>query len=75
MLPMTDLLQQAFDQARDLPADEQDRLAAWLIRELREERRWDESFARSQDSLASLADRALTEHREGKAEPLGEEGQ
>jgi hypothetical protein len=37
------------------------------------ERRWDESFARSQDLLAQMAEKALQEYRAGKTTPLFED--
>lgn len=67
---MTELLKRAFDQASRLPADEQDRLASLILADLKSERRWDEAFAASLDTLAALADEALAEARERKTEPL-----
>jgi hypothetical protein len=40
------------------------------LQELEDERRWDRSFANSQDALARLADEALAEHHAGRTEPL-----
>ena len=37
------------------------------------ERRWDESFARSQDLLVQMAEKALQEYRAGKTTPLFED--
>jgi hypothetical protein len=37
------------------------------------ERRWDESFARSQDLLAQMAEKALQEYRAGNTTPLFED--
>jgi len=67
---MTQLLRQAFDEASHLPPDEQNSFAAWMLEELRSERRWDELFARSPELLEKLADEALAEHRAGKTLPL-----
>ncbi len=53
---MTEALEQAFAEAAKLPQEEQDRLAAWILRELAEEKRWDEAFSASADDLAQLAD-------------------
>lgn len=63
---MTDLLQKAIHELSQLPADEQDAFAAWMLQELRSEQRWNELFARSQDVLAKMADEALAEHRAGR---------
>ena len=67
---MTDLLQKAFCEASQLPTNEQDVFAAWMLEELRSEQRWNELFASSQDMLAKMADEALAEHNAGKTLPL-----
>jgi hypothetical protein len=67
---MTKLLAQAFEQIARLPEPEQEAIAALLLDELASERRWDEAFNRSPDTLAGMADQALTEHREGCTKPL-----
>jgi hypothetical protein len=67
---MTKLLEQAFDKAARLPAREQDALAAWLLREMESEARWEKLFADSQDALSKLANEALAEHRQGQTEEL-----
>ena len=53
-----------------LPASEQDAVAAIVVEELASEQRWSESFARSQDVLANLGERALAEHAAGRTRPL-----
>lgn len=70
---MTKLLQQAFQEIEQLPPEEQDNFAAWILTELRSEQRWQELFARSPELLAKLADEALAEHRAGKTKPLDPE--
>ena len=67
---MTPSLEQAFAEVAKLPDEEQERFAAWILAELAAERRWEESFAASQDVLAQLADEALTDFRAGKTRPL-----
>ena len=67
---MTQLLEKALNEVAKLPADEQDALAAILLDELASEKRWSESFAKSQDILAKLAEEALDEHITGKTNPL-----
>jgi hypothetical protein len=69
-LHMTELLNIAFNEASQLPPGEQDMFAKWMLEELRTEKRWQELFARSQDMLATMADKALAEHRAGKTLPL-----
>lgn len=41
-----------------------------FLEELADEQRWDESFAKSQDQLARLADEALMEYHQGKTKEL-----
>ena len=62
---MTRALEQAFAQAAKLPADQQEALAALILEELASDHRWSESFAKSQDTLRSLAADALAEFRAG----------
>jgi len=69
---MTDLLEKALTEVAKLPASEQDALAAILLAELASERRWADSFARSQDALAELANEALNEYRAGLTRRGGE---
>lgn len=72
---MTRLLQEAFERAAELPQEEQDRLARFLLAELESERQWAELFARpeSEELLERLADEALSEHRAGQTQPLTSE--
>lgn len=69
---MTDLLTEAFEEASHLSTEEQDRLAKWILAELRDEAKWEKSFASSQDALARLAKQALAEHESGETEPFPE---
>jgi hypothetical protein len=62
----------AIDQASQLPPDEQDALATWLLEEMDSERRWDEAFQASADRLKQLAEEALQaarEERTGEIDP------
>ena len=72
---MTRLLQQAFDKASELPQEEQDKFARFLLAELESERQWAELFSRpdSEDLLEQLADDALAAHRAGLTRPLDPE--
>ena len=69
---MNQLLQQAFERASELPEEEQDRFARFLLAELKSEGKWAELFARpeSEDLLERLADEALSEHHAGRTGPL-----
>ena len=67
---MTELLEQAIAKLKNLPANEQDVIAAMILEELENERCWDETFARSPDLLAFLAIEAMAEYRAGKTQEL-----
>ena len=67
---MTQLLEKAFDEAAKLPEAQQDDLAQWILEELASERRWEKAFADSENTLARLADEALSEYRKGKTQEL-----
>jgi len=67
---MTQLLEKALNEVAKLPASEQDAFAAILLEELASEQRGSESFAKSQDLLAKLAEKALADHAAGRTRPL-----
>jgi hypothetical protein len=67
---MTTLLKKAFEEATKLPDVEQNALAKWLLDEFETERRWEESFAESEDVLERLADEALAAKRQGRTTGL-----
>jgi hypothetical protein len=69
---MTELLEKAFAEASKLPQEAQDMLARMLLDDLAAEEKWDETFAKSQDQLAQLADEALAEYQDGKTRKLEE---
>jgi hypothetical protein len=69
---MTELLEKAFAEAAKLPQDAQDMLARMLLDDLEAEKKWDETFAASQEKLAQLADEALAEFESGKTKNLEE---
>lgn len=62
---MTKLLSTALDMLARLPDDRQDAMAQIILDELAEQQRWDDTFTRSQDLLAKLADDALAEIERG----------
>jgi len=68
---MTQLLQQALAEVQKLPQAEQDAIAELILEELADERRWDETFANSQDQLERLADKALDDIRAGRTREMG----
>ncbi len=62
---MTHFLQKAFEKASQLPQEEQEKFARFLLAEFESEQRWSELFNRpeSEDLLEKLADEALVEHQ------------
>jgi hypothetical protein len=56
-----------------LPDSEQDVIAAWLLAEIESERKWDELFSSSQDTLATLAKEAMDEPSRGETKPWDED--
>ena len=63
---MTTLLEEVFARVARLPEEEQNAIARWLMEELASEHKWGSLLEGSQDALASLADQALAEHRQGR---------
>jgi hypothetical protein len=70
---MTELLENAINRVRNLPAQEQDAIAAIIMAELEDELRWDRAFADSQDNLANLAAVAMAEYHAGETQALDPE--
>ena len=58
---MTELLKKVFDLASELPAEEQDALAALILAEIEDDQRWSAAFRDSQTALATLASEAVAE--------------
>ncbi len=70
---MTQLLERAYAEVAQLPEPDQDAIAALILEELEDERKWQKSFAQFPDALAKLAEEALAEHRAGLTLPLDPE--
>jgi hypothetical protein len=68
---MTQLLEQALTEVRKLPESEQDAIASLILDELDDERRWQESFERSQDQLASLTAKVREDIQAGRVKGGG----
>lgn len=68
---MTRLLEHAIEEARKLPAPVQDAIAALILEELDDERRWDEAFANSQDQLSKLAAKVRRDIADGRVRDGG----
>jgi hypothetical protein len=63
---MTRALDTAIAKLTTLPADEQDRIAQWLLEELRDEEQWARQFTASQGQLRKLAAEARADRAAGK---------
>ena len=67
---MTRALDAAIAKLSTLPADEQDRIAQWLLDELRDDEHWTRQFAGSQDALSRLAAEARSDRSAGRTTEL-----
>ncbi len=67
---MTKLLDRAFQEALKLPEITQNALAKWLMEEMEDEKKWEMTFAETEDILELLADEALISDKQGKTKPL-----
>ncbi len=68
---MTQLLEKALIEVYKLPPELQDFIAAIILEELEDERRWDKTFAESQDLLAKLAEEAQADIKAGRVKKMG----
>jgi hypothetical protein len=68
---VTQLLEKALAEIHKLSESQQDALASMILEELADERLWEESFARSQDQLAKLAEKARQDIRAGRVRNIG----
>ena len=68
---MTHLMEKALAEIKKLPEADQDAIAAIILEEISDELRWDEAFARSQDELATLADRVREDIQAGRVRNAG----
>ena len=68
---MSQLLDHAVAEARKLPDAEQDAIAALILQEIEDDRRWEETLARSPGKLAALAARAEEQVRAGRCRAVG----
>ncbi len=67
---MSNLLDEAYAEAKKLPEGDQEAIGAWLLAEISSERRWDELFARPSPIIERMADEGSGAHRSGKTLPL-----
>jgi hypothetical protein len=62
---------QAIGEVQKLPDAGQNAIAAIILEELADDRRWDDAFARSQDQLGRLANRVREDIRAGRVKDVG----
>ena len=67
---ITRTLDIAITKLTELPSEEQDRIARWLLEELRDEELWSKQFSASQESLTKLAAEARAERAKGETNDL-----
>ena len=67
---MSKLLEEAFSKIAELPEEDQDSIATWLLEELESEGRWEKLLSESGDALGLLANDALDEHAAGRTKEL-----
>jgi hypothetical protein len=67
---MSELLEKAFSKIKKLSQTEQDALASLIFNELEAEEKWSQSFAKSPELLAEMAQKALKEYDAGVTEEL-----
>lgn len=67
---MTETAEKLSEELNKLPEEQQDRIAAFLLEDLKDEQRWTKLFANSQEELSRLADEAIEEFERGGTEPM-----
>jgi hypothetical protein len=67
---MTRALDAAIAKLAELPAEEQDQIARWLLDELEDEELWARQFAASQEALSKLAAEARADQAAGRTTEL-----
>lgn len=70
MSSMTNLLDEAYAAAKELPEDEQEMIGAVLLQEIDADRRWEELLSQPSPVIERMIDKALENHRLGKTLPL-----
>ena len=68
---MTQLLEKVLTEVYKLPPEKQDTIAALILEELDDERRWDAAFSESQDKLAQLVLKVRADIKAGRIKKMG----
>ncbi len=67
---MTTLLEQAIDELRKSSPAEQNTIAALILEEIADDRRWEDAFETSQPALRQLAEMVRAKIRSGKTREM-----
>lgn len=67
---MTDLMEKAIGELTQLPENQQDTMAKWILEMLQDEQQWDAAFARSLPQLERMANKALDDFQAGRTHEL-----
>jgi hypothetical protein len=68
---MARALETVIAKLKKLPADEQERIAQWLLEELQDDEHWTRQFDASRTALSKLAAEARAERAAGRATEFG----
>ncbi|MDX2129985.1 MAG: hypothetical protein SFU91_13210 [Chloroherpetonaceae bacterium] len=68
---MKTLLQTAFEEAQKLPSEEQNRIAEFILEELKSNTIWDDKFHNTKSELSNWAKLVRKEIRDGKITKKG----
>ncbi len=67
---MTDSLEQAFEVASQLASDDQDALAAQMLREIAWEKKWESALTDNPEKLRRLVEEARQDIKAGRVQEL-----
>ncbi|HPZ08807.1 MAG TPA: hypothetical protein PL110_11875 [Candidatus Eremiobacteraeota bacterium] len=68
---MTTLLEKALNEVYKLSPEKQDAIATVIFEELEDEKKWESSFASSQDKLSELVRKVRQDIRAGHVKKMG----
>lgn len=70
---MNKKVKQITDKLEELPKEERESFADFVLEELKSEERWSELFRGSDQALTNLANEALQEYKSGKTRKLDQD--
>jgi hypothetical protein len=68
---MTELFERAVAEVSKRTVIQQNMIAAMILEELADEEQWENTFARSQNQLAKLADKVREDFKMGRVKKMG----